>query len=876
LRQIIIKILPVKLVQRAIFLLTVLLLSTKSYTQNDVNSTDSVRLTDTISMPLNDSLLTVKDSLPTDTIPVIKKKNNNAIDFPIDYHAGDSTVFDAKNRKVYLYGDSFIHYKEMELTAGFIEVDLENNLLYAYGVSDSAGNVTLKPHFKENEEEFTADTIRYNVKTKIGKIKNVKTKQGEGYLHMNDSKRQSNGNICMKGGKYTTCDSDHPHFYIYLTKAKVIPNDKIVSGRAYMVIEDIPIPAPQLPFGFFPNNKKQTSGILIPEYGEEDNRGFFLKNGGYYFAISDYMDLQLRGDIYSLGSWAVNNQTRYKRNYRYNGNLLLSYSFLQFGEKDLSEIQGMYNASKMYSIRWSHKQDPKARPNSNFSANVDISSSAYDKFQAYGNNRFNNTKQSSISYSKIFANSPFSFSANLRHSQNNNDSIMNLSLPEMSMNMSRIYPLKKKIRVGKTRFYEKIGVSYTSNFKNMITARQDSLFEQRTLDNMKNGINNSIPVSTSMKFLKNFTFNPSFNYTNRMYFDKLYKSWSDSIYNAEDSVYSSGMVTQTEDGFYMLHDYNFNASLTTKIYGMFTFKSEKIKAIRHVMTPNISYRYQPSFDRYYDTYIYNASGMEKEYSYWENSLYGAPTRYKAQLLTFSLGNNVEMKVKSNSDTVKTDKKITIFENLSASSSYNFLAYEKDSLYLSPIRIEGRTNIKTLNINFGGTIDPYALDEINNKVIPVYEMDQTGKIGRLTEARISAGFTLRSKKTDKDKKKAEQLPADYLDYYVDFDIPWNISFSYSYSYRKPKMEKDIIQTLNITGDINITPKWKVSASSGYNFVDGEFSSTTITIHRDLHCWEMRFNWVPFGFYRSYNFQISAKSSMLQDLKLNRRRSWMENF
>ncbi|MBN2683173.1 MAG: LPS-assembly protein LptD [Bacteroidales bacterium] len=835
---------------------------------------DSTSVLDTTASTL-DSTEVLKDTIMENIPP--KKTSSNAIDKPIDYHGYDSTIMDVKNKIMKLYGDAYIIYGTMELNAEYIEVDLKNSILYAYGIEDSTGNVVGKPHFKETNEEFTADTIKYNIKTKIGKIKNVMTQQGEGFLHMNDSKRLANSTVCMKGGKYTTCSHEHPHFYIHLTKAKVIPDDKIVSGRAFMVIEDVPIPFPQLPFGFFPNHKKQTSGLLIPEYGQEQNRGFFLRNGGWYFAINDHLDLDVRGEIFTLGSWGLSTAGRYKKNYKFSGNLSANYRVLSLGEKALAEIPSMYSRTEMYSIQWKHRQDPKARPNSNFTANVDYSSSAYDKYHTYGTNRFASNKQSSISYNLNIPNSPFNLSANLNHSQNANDSIVSMGLPQVNFNMSRIYPFKRKIKKSKPAFYEKIGISYSTNFKNNISARQDSIFSQQTLDNMKTGFKHSVPVSSSFNLFKYLTISPNANYTNRMYMNRFVKYWQDSLYNPTDSSYYGQLVTARENGFFMLHEYNYGASLSTKIYGMVNFKSETLKAIRHIITPSLSYRFQPDYSReiLYGNYI-DGNSDTIEYSYYQNSLYGMPSVNRAQLYTFSVNNNLEMKLKNKNDTSATDRKVKLIESLSASSSYNALAKETDSLFLSPIQIAFRTTIKSININASATVDPYWFDEDLNKVVPVYVVEQTGKLGRLTRAQISTGFTLRSKPNSKEKEKQAKLPNDYLNYYVDFDIPWSLNFSYSFVYSKPRMEKTITQTLTVNGDISLTKKWKITATSGYDFVKKNISYTTVNIIRDLHCWEMRFNWVPFGPFRSYNFQINAKASMLQDLKLTRRRSWHENF
>ncbi|OFY24107.1 MAG: hypothetical protein A2W98_14185 [Bacteroidetes bacterium GWF2_33_38] len=827
-----------------------------------------------------DSLITTIDSLKKDSlktnIPTPSAPNENSIDAPIDYNARDSILFDAVEKKMYLHGDAKIVYKDIELKAEYIELDLSNSTVYAIGVPDSTGKKIGSPSFKEGKEEFKSDNMKYNYRTKRGLINGVITEQSGGYLHSERTKKQANEEIHIKRGKYTTCNLDHPHFYIGLTKAKVIPDDKIVSGPAYLVIEDVTLPF-GIPFGFFPNKSGNSSGVIIPEYGEEANRGFFLRNGGYYFAINDYADLSLTADIYSKGSWGAGMHTNYKKRYKFDGNIDFQYERVRIGLPESSNFQ----QKNIYWLKWKHNQDKKARPYSNFSASVDFGKSNYGKYSTFTSPAayLKNTAQSSISYSKSFARLPINFSANLRHTQstiNDTTTMMNLSLPEFAMNVSRQFPFKRKHKVGKTRFYEKIGVSYSANMKNTVKVEEKELFQPDIFEKFDNGIKHYVSSSTQMKMLKYLTLSPTANYTERWYFNYLDKYWDYTYLNA-DSVTYGKLITDTIKGFNRVYDYTFSASLNTKIYGMFTFKSKRLQAIRHVLTPNISYNIRPDFgEDKYDYYrkYYNGNNAFVTYSPYENGMYGQPPSGKMGSLRLSLGNNLEMKVLSPKDTTNTPKKVQIFESLNFSTSYNIVA---DSLNWSPVNITGGTTLfKTLRLRYGGTVDPYALDSLGNMTNKFTWQVDSSRFGRLTSANASLSFSLRSKSTGtKDKEKTDML-FDYPNGYVDFDIPWNVSFDYNFRYNKSKFEPTINQTISVRGELKLTPKWKIEVSTGYDIKNKDFSYTKVDIYRDLHCWEMRFTWIPFGFRQSYNFQINVKSSILQDLKLNKRSDWSDNF
>lgn len=849
------------------------LLSHAVYGKSIVKSTSSVNnffVLDTVIVP--DSLVT--DSITAETT----KKSESELDAPVDYEAEDSIYYDIKNQVAYLYGNAQVIYGEIQLNAGYIKFDFKNDLIYAKYIEDSTGKMIQKPIFKDGEEEFESRELTYNFKTKKGLIQGVVTEQEGGYIHSERTKKQDDNEVCIHGGKYTTCDHDHPHYYIKLTKAKVIPNDKIVTGPAYLVVEDVPTPL-VIPFGFFPNKKGSTSGVLIPEYGEEQNRGFYFRNGGYYFAINDYFDLALTGDIYTNGSWLGHVRSGYKKRYRFNGNVDLRYSQNILGDKGLED----YQKNTMYAVKWRHTQDSKARPNSNFSANVDVSSSAYDRYNSYSiQNRLNTTKQSSITYSTRLPGTPFSFNMNLRHSQNNMDSTINLSLPVAALNMSRIYPLKRRKVVGKERWYEKISMSYTMNTDNKLTVKEENLFEEETLQRFTKGIRHSVPVSASWKIFKHISLSPSVRYNERWYFESINKYWDNDYFNSKDSTFGD-VVTDTLSGFNRVYEYSASASLSSRIYGMYTFKNGPVTAIRHVMSPSVSLSYRPDFGRekynYYSEY-FRVTGQDTSflrYSYFENGMYGTPGAGKSGNVSFSLNNNVEMKVKSKEDSVSNVKKVKLLDALNFSTSYNAIA---DSLNWSSVNVSARTNIlNRFNINFNASLDPYAYKEINDNYhrVNTFEMDETGNLFRLTSANVALNTSFKSQSTaskEKEEKKKD-LPGT-PDMYVDFDIPWSVRISYSLRYTKPYDEAKTIQTANVTGDINLTPKWKIGFRTGYDFTNKRVTTSSIDIYRDLHCWEMSFHWVPFGNFQSYQFKINVKSAMLKDLKLQRNKSWYDNY
>jgi len=774
----------------------------------------------------------------------------------IFYDASDSMHFDILNQKVLLYGGAFIKYEKTEIKANFIEIDWENNQIYARGRLDSTGKTIGDPQFTESGKSFKAKEIIYNYKSKKGIIKELVTQEGEGFIHGKKVKKSESEIMYLKKGEYTTCNAEKPHFTIRANKIKVIPGKKIVSGPAYLTVLNIPTPL-FLPFGFFPNTSQESSGILIPSYGESVNLGFFLKNGGYYFVLNKQMDLAIKGDIYTKGSWATRSLFRYKKRYKYNGNLNLSYGRMINSEKDLPD----YSLKKDFFIRWSHKQDPKANPSLLFSANVNAGSSTYHKNNSYNANDYlSNTFTSSINLNKKWEGTPFNLSTNLRHSQNTTTKKVNLTLPSVNFSMNRIFPFKNMGKSNRIHWYEKIGISYDLNTKNEITIADSLLLKSNTLSKFRNGIKHSIPISTSVKIFKYFTFSPRFNLTERWYLSQIKKSWN-----------GSSVITDTLQKFTRAHDYSMSASLNTKLYGITEFKKGKIAAFRHVLTPNVSFSYRPDFSKenfgYYKNVQSDTLGNIQNYSIMQNGIYGGPGKGESGSINFNLGNLVDMKVRSKKDTTETLKKITILQSMGIASSYNIFS---DSLNLSNITLNARTKLLgLLDLTFSSRYDPYMLNK-NGSRINQFEI-KNGRLARFINANAALGFNMTEGFFNNEANKDEKEKKDF------YKIPWNLNMNYTITYNKgnlPSSEVDPIQSLNFSGNIKITPKWKIGFRSGYDFKEKELTYSSVDVYRDLHCWEMLFHWIPIGFHKSYTFTIRVKASVLQDLKLEKKKDWID--
>ena len=839
------------------------------------------------SIPIdNDSITVANDSIPK---PVLEAT--------ITYSAIDSIIPDFENQKVYMYKGGVVNYQTIELKADYIVLDLANKEVYAEGLPDSTGTKVGTPVFKDGAEEFESKILRYNFETKKGIISDVKTKEGDGFVHSELTKKISPNEFILRKGKYTTCDADPPHFYLRMTKAKVISNNKIITGPAYMVLEDFPIYFPLIPFGYFPNSSTYTSGILIPTYGEEQTRGFFLREGGYYWAANEFFDLAVRGDIYSKGSWATKLNSNYRVRYRFNGNFDFSYNLNKYSEEPLPDAK----TTKGFSLAWSHSQDSKANPNRTFSANVNLSSSSFDKENSLTVRSYLQTqKSSSISYSKKFENSPFNLSLNLRHSQNSLDTTISLSIPELTFNMSKINPFKIKNRVGAIKWYEKISFSYSGNLKNSINnAPEKEILKKSLVRDWQNGIRHSIPISLpSFNLLKYINLSPSFNYSERWYTSTINKTYDPTYINPIPGAADKVRI-DTVYGFRRNYDYSYSLSSSTNIYGMYTMRNpnSKIKAIRHKITPSASFNYTPDFGqkkfRFWDYYT-DENGKENYYNHFERGILGSAGRGESGAISFSLSQNLEAKVLETNDSTKTKddkpvfKKVKIIDNLGISASYNLIA---DSMKLSQsIPISLRTTVKGVSVNLGANLNPYMVDN-NGRTYDKYVWNDPNtkglnKLGRLTNANLSFGMNFESKKGKKEAEENKkivdedkELPGSYSQY-VDFNIPWSFRFDYSFYYtnsfnpKDPKPKK-INQSLNFGGRLNLTEKWNMDMNTNFDIQAMKFSFTTINVSRTMHCWSMSFGFVPFGDRKSYSFNLSASSAILRDLKISKQSSWRDN-
>ncbi len=831
------------------------------------------------------------DTIVNDTLSLNKEKpKKDLLTEPVEYSSNDSIILAGSD--VSFYKEGKVNYGDLELKADFIRFDMDIKELYAEGMIDTSGQIAGEPVFKQGDEEFQSKSMRYNFQSKKTFVKNIITEEEDGFLHSESTKRLPDGEIHVKNGKYTTCDAEHPHFYVGLTKAIVVPNEKIISGPAYMVIADIPLPL-VIPFGFFPNSsQKAMSGFLIPSYGEESSRGYYLRNGGFYWAINDYVDAKITADVYSRGSWGMQLATSYKKRYKFSGSFNGSYYLNKTGEEGINLTN-----KRDYKIQWTHRQDAKANPNSTFSASVNYSTTSYDKNQSYSlSERLTNTKSSSVSYQKSWPNSPFSLSASMNHSQNSNTDAVNMTVPNLNLTMSRIYPFRRENSTGETKWYENIQLSYTSKLENSIEATDSTIFQSKFKD-FEKGYQHSIPLSINFKLFKLFNLTPSLNYKGMLYTDYVNKYYDpDLIADGDTGI----IVTDTIQGLRYAHGWStsFGTSISPKIYGMYHFDKGRLSAIRHVITPTASFSYTPNMNSiapyYYRTVrniktgevYYDEDGDTEEYSIFENGIYGTPSANgQSGSISLSLKNNIEAKIFAKNDTTGKPEKVSILDNLNFSTSYN--PFKKQNKW-STVSMSSSTSIfkKKVSLQLNGTMDPYAYDTTNSRRSYGFELVENGKLFRLTSLTGTVGFTLKSQQGNNQNNQSGETSGEQMNELdpnnlnntanygtltpsVNFDIPWSLRATYNFRYSKPALKSSVTQTLRMTGDFSLTPKWKISYSSGYDFKAKEITATSLTIHRDLHCWEMSLSTIPFGSNTYFEFNIHVKSTILQDLKYDKR-------
>lgn len=843
------------------------------------------------------------DTVRRDTAP----QSKSALDQPVRYSAQDSITFDYARSRANLFGEGKVNYQNLELQADHIDMSLDSSMVHAQGRPDSTGLVVGAPLFKQGEDAYEPDKISYNFKSRKAFINNVYTQQGEGFLISEESKRDSVGTMFVRHGKYTTCDCEHPHFYLSLTRAKVTPGKKAVFGPAYLVVEDVPLPL-AIPYGFFPFTKTYSSGIIMPTYGDETSRGFYLRDGGYYFAISDMMDLTTLGEIYTKGSWGLSASSNYRRRYRYSGNFYLSYQNSKTGEKNMPD----YSVSKSFKVTWSHRQDAKANPTQSFSASVNFATSSYERnnlTSMYNPESYTqSTRTSSVSYSKTFSDLGLTLSGTWNLSQNLRDSSIAMTLPSFNISLSRFYPFKRKKAVGAERWYEKIALSYTGTLSNSISTKEDLLLKSNLIKDWKNGMRHQIPVSASFSLFNYINVTPSFDFTDRMYSHKILQTWD---------VENQQVVRDTVYGFNNVYNYRMSVSANTKLYGMFRplpwFGGKKIQAIRHVFTPTISFNYAPDFGKarygYWDTYVKtdaNGNVSTVSYSPYSSMLYGTVGSGKTGSVSLDVSNNLEMKVRTDKDSTGY-RKISLIDELGGSLSYNMAAESRPWSDLS-MRVRLKlTKRYTFSMNAVFATYAYEMDESGR----VYVGDKTewskGRFGRFQGMSQNLSYTIsnetfaklfgRSKgKPNEDKVEDEETETDPVnqnldperakakngakqpqtgldeDGYVHFSLPWSLSVSYGVTMRentsasirvnRMRYPYKLSHTLNFSGNIRISQGWNINFSSGYDFNYKKLSMTSASLSRDLHCFSMSCSMV-IAPYRSYNFTFACNAGTLAD-------------
>ena len=858
----------------------------------------------------------VDDSIRLDSIA---RKKSGGVDAPVTYSASDSLVYDAKNKVAHLYGSAQVKYENMDLASDRISMDIDKSNVKAMGTADSTaeGGVKGKPVFKMGSDEYDTDTIKFNFKSKKALINNVYTEQQDGFLSGMRSKRDSSGVIYLQHGRYTTCDDPHPDFYISLSRAKVRPGKDVVFGPAYLVVCDVPMPF-AIPYGFFPFTKSYSSGFIMPTYGDESDRGFYLRDGGYYFAINDKWDLKLLGEIYTKGSWGLSAASNYRKRYKYSGSFYFSYQDTKTGDKGMPD----FTEQESFKLQWSHRQDSKANPYSSLSASVNFASTSYERNNL--NSLYNpqsmtqSTRTSSVNWSTNFSSIGMSLTATTNLSQNMRDSSLAVTLPDLNINIARFYPFRRKKMVGDERWYEKIALSYTGHVSNSISTKEDLLFKSNLIKDWRNGWEHRIPVSANFTLFKYINISPNFNFTDRMYTNKVTKSWDEQ---------KQVEVADTTYGFHNVYNWNMSISASTKLYGFWVpnrkLFGDKIQAIRHVLSPTVSFSYAPDFGAsrygYWDTYQKtdaNGNVSLVSYSPYQNSLFGVPGKGKQGSISFTLGNNLEMKVKSDKDSTGF-KKISLIDAFDINMSYNTAAKVRPWSDLGiDLRLKWWKNY-TYSMHAVFATYAYELDEQGNPYVGTHTEWGKGRFGRFQGMSQNFSFTLTPEKLkklfgggddsensrnkdddegvdtnietniDEDmeagkhgaKKKGGKAKTDD-DGYMAFNMPWSLSVGYGITMREDtRREKfnestmrypyKFTQTLNFSGNVRISDGWNISFSSGYDFENKAMSMTTASLQRDLHCFNMSCS-VVLAPYTSYNFTFRCNASTLTDaLKYDKR-------
>lgn len=887
----------------------------------DKNIPDTTKM-DSLQLAIYHHNKAIDDSIRADSM---MRARSNGIDAPVKYSAEDSLVYDAESGTAYLYGNSKVDYENMKLTSDKVHMNLDKSTVRATGTVDSTaeGGIKGKPVFTMGKDEYKSDTMAFNFKSKKGLIKGVYTEQQDGFLSGEVGKRDSTGSIYLQHGRYTTCDKPHPDFYIALSRAKVRPGKDVVFGPAYLVVADVPLPL-AIPYGFFPFSKKYSSGFIMPSYGDESDRGFYLRDGGYYFAISDKWDLKLLGEIYTKGSWGVSAASNYRKRYRYSGSFLFSYQDSKTGDKGLPD----FAEQESFKIQWNHRQDPKANPYSSLAASVNFATSSYERNNL--NSMYNpqtltqSTRTSSVSWSTGFSSIGLSLSATTNLAQNMRDSSIQITLPDLNISLSRFYPFKRKHLVGKERWYEKISMSYTGQLANSISTKEDKLLHSNLIKDWKNAFQHTIPVQANFTLFNYINVTPSFNFTDRMYSKKVTRGW--------DNTLQKEVVRDTTYGFHNVYNWSMSVGASTKLYGFWVpnrkLFGDKIQAIRHVITPQVTFSYSPNFGArrygYYDSYQYtDASGNVKlvEYSPYQDELYSVPGKYKTEMISWDVSNNIEMKIKSDKDTTGY-KKISIIDELGASMSYNAAAdYHRWSDLSMRLRLKWWKNY-TFSMNAQFATYAYELDANGKPYVGNHTEWGYGRLPRFLGMSQNFSFTLNpeklkkwfGRKDDKDddkvsvdsdgpdtniesnmdddlekgkyaaKKKRGNIAETDDDGYMSFNMPWSLTIGYGITMRENTAGRfntktmrypyKFTQTLNFSGNIRISDGWNINFSSGYDFENHAMSMTTASLSRDLHCFNMSAS-VVLAPYTSYNFTFRCNAATLTDALKYDKRSGITN-